>query len=341
MGISYSDAGVDIDRGDEFVRLIKGKLGDRGSGLGLFGGVFDLEGLGMNNPVLVAGTDGVGTKLLLAKASGIFNTIGIDLVAMCVNDIITMGAKPLFFLDYMATARLDLEHAGQVMDGIIEGCRQAGCVLLGGETAEMPGVYAEGDYELAGFAVGAAEKEKLVTGSGIEAGDVVLGLRSSGIHSNGLSLARKSLFEAAGYRYEQSVDGLGRPLVRELLEPTRIYVQQVLQVLKRFPIKGIAHITGGGLEGNIVRLLPEGLGVRLFWGRIKPHPVFEVIRKAGSVEEQEMRRTFNMGIGLALVVDPAFADQASGFLAELGETCGQIGVIQRQGRSTGEEAADG
>lgn len=328
MGISYRDAGVDIDRGEEFVRLIKSKLGDRGSRLGLFGGFFELAPLGLKEPVLVAGTDGVGTKLLLAKQTGIYHTIGIDLVAMCVNDVITAGARPLFFLDYLAAARLDLDKAGGVMDGIIEGCRQADCVLLGGETAEMPGVYAPGDYELAGFCVGAAEKRRLITGREIHQGDLILGLPSSGIHANGLSLARKVLFEHRRYRPDQVLPGLERGLGEELMVPTRIYARLVTDLVERFPVRGIAHITGGGLAGNIARLLRPGLLPRIHWDRISPQPVFRIIQEAGAVDEEEMRRTFNMGVGMALVCAPEKAQGAADFLRERGERCMIIGEVE-------------
>jgi len=227
--------------------------------IGLFGGLFDLSYLDYSNPVLVASTDGVGTKLLLAKEMKKYDTIGIDLVAMCVNDIITAGAKPIFFLDYLATSKLDITEASEIMDGILQGCSEAGCVLLGGETAEMPGVYEPGTYELAGFAVGIAEREKIVDGKTVKAGDVLVGLRSSGVHANGLSLARKALFSEKKYSYTASVSPLSQSLIDELLTPTRIYVKTVLDVLGCFSVAGIAHITGGGLYSNIVRILPEEL----------------------------------------------------------------------------------
>ncbi len=305
MGLTYRDSGVDIDKGEEFVRIVKSKLKkDESESIGLFGALYDIGSLNYKNPVLVSSTDGVGTKLLLAKLANSYSTIGIDLVAMCVNDIITLGAKPLFFLDYMATAELDLNKASQIIDGIIEGCRQSDCKLIGGETAEMPGVYKKDDYELAGFTVGIVEKDHIIDGRDIKFGDVIIGLPSSGIHSNGLSLARKSLFEVKGYRYDEVLKELGnRRLIDELLTPTRIYVKQVLAIIEKFRLKGIAHITGGGLYGNIIRLIPENADVKIDWNSIKPHEIFKVIQNAGNISDDEMRKTFNMGIGLAIIVE--------------------------------------
>lgn len=327
MGLTYRDAGVDIDKGDAFVDLVRKKLSGRDQrNIGLFGGLFDLSSLHYSRPLLVASTDGVGTKLLLAKDANRYGSIGIDLVAMCVNDVITCGAKPLFFLDYMATCELDLKTASQVLDGIVEGCRLAGCVLLGGETAEMPGVYSRGDYELAGFTVGIVEADRVIDGAEIKRGDRLIGLRSSGIHANGLSLARKA-FERSGTDLRMPSPPFDRPLIDELLIPTRIYVSLVLALLERFRPKGIAHITGGGLYGNTKRVIPRGRDIRIDWKSIQPHPVFALIQEAGGVDIEEMRKTFNMGIGLVLVVADAEVADVLTFLKERGEAPLVIGEV--------------
>jgi phosphoribosylformylglycinamidine cyclo-ligase len=333
MGITYRDSGVDIDRGDRFVDIIRRKLPkDEQGNIGPFGGLFGLDLAGYTDPILVAGTDGVGTKLLLAKVARAFRTVGVDLVAMCVNDIATLGARPLFFLDYIASAELELDTGSQIIDGILEGCRLAGCVLLGGETAEMPGVYTNGDYELAGFAVGIVDRSKVIDGRTIEEGDLLVGLRSSGIHSNGLSLARKALFETAKYEYTSRPTPLGRTLLEELLVPTRIYVKTLLEVIEKVPVRGIAHITGGGFVGNVSRLLPPGLALEVSWECFEPHPIFALIAAAGEVEELEMRRTFNMGVGMVLVV----REEDSGKVVELLRGCGEeprlLGRVVRERR---------
>ena len=333
MGITYRDSGVDIDKGDRFVEIIKEKLSDEEKkSIGLFGGVYYLSTIGYKNPVLVSSTDGVGTKLILARLADNYKTIGIDLVAMCVNDIVTLGAKPLFFLDYMATAELDLNRASDIVDGIIKGCRESGCALLGGETAEMPGVYNRGDYELAGFVVGIAEKNKLITGKDIDKGDAIIGIPSSGIHSNGISLARKALFEIKSYKPDMVFSELGGiRLIDELLKPTRIYVSLVMRLIEKYPIKGIAHITGGGLYSNILRLLPEELDIAVEWSAVKPHPIFNLIREAGDIDIDEMRRTFNMGVGLALIVDSYEASSVVEFLRkEMNERAEIIGSIVKK-----------
>ncbi len=333
MGITYRDSGVDIDKGDRFVEIIKEKLSDEEKkSIGLFGGVYDISTIGYKNPVLVSSTDGVGTKLILARLADNYKTIGIDLVAMCVNDIVTLGAKPLFFLDYMATAKLDLNRASDILDGIIKGCRESGCALLGGETAEMPGVYNRGDYELAGFVVGIAEKDGLITGKDIDNGDVIIGIPSSGIHSNGISLARKALFEIKSYKPDMVFSELGGiRLIDELLKPTRIYVSLVMRLIGKYSIKGIAHITGGGLYSNILRLLPEDLDVAVEWSTVKPHPIFNLIREAGEIDIDEMRRTFNMGVGLALIVDSHEASFIVEFLRkEMNERAEIIGSIVKK-----------
>ncbi len=300
--LSYRDAGVDIDAGHALVERIKPLVAATQrpeviAGLGGFGGLFHL-GERYRDPVLVSGTDGVGTKLLLARQHDAHDRIGIDLVAMCVNDILVSGAEPLFFLDYFACGQLHIDTAEAVVAGIAEGCRQAGCALIGGETAEMPGMYGEGEYDLAGFCVGAVERDGLIDGSGIDTDCVVLGLSSSGPHSNGYSLIRRVIAHAGV--------GLDEPLGdttlgEHLLAPTRIYVSLVRELLERFDIRGMAHITGGGLTDNIVRVLPDNLGLSIDPGAWPRPPVFEWLAEAGNIESAEMLRTFNMGIGFALI----------------------------------------
>ena len=314
-GLSYRDAGVDIDAGNRLVERIKPAV--RRStrpevlgGLGGFGGLFHL-GRRFDDPVLVSGTDGVGTKLMLARALDNHRNIGIDLVAMCVNDILVCGAEPLFFLDYYACGRLEVDAAAEVIEGIATGCKQAGCALIGGETAEMPGMYAPGDYDLAGFAVGAVERDRIIDGSGIGEGCVLLGLASSGPHSNGYSLIRKVLERAGG------VEG-NRERAATLLEPTRIYVGDVLPLLDEFDILGMAHITGGGLEENIVRVVPEDFGVIIDTGAWQTPEIFGWLSEVGGIEPAEMHRTFNMGIGFVLIVSESQAERLAGRLAESG-----------------------
>jgi phosphoribosylformylglycinamidine cyclo-ligase len=326
VGLTYRDSGVDIEKGDAFVEVVRTKLsGQERRNIGLFGGLFDLAALKYEQPILVGSTDGVGTKLLLAKQAGRYDTIGIDLVAMCVNDIITVGAKPLFFLDYMATADLEIDTASRVLDGVIEGCRRAQCTLLGGETAEMPGLYQKGDYELAGFAVGVVEKRHIIDGNSVLRGDLLIGLPSSGIHSNGLSLARGALKHELSDSHPHPA--LGHSLLDELLIPTRIYVSIISDLLCNVEIHGIAHITGGGLYGNVRRILPEGMDVRLAWETVKPHPVFDIIQKAGSVSSDEMRKTFNMGVGLVLVVSESDGKSVLSALHRRGEDAQIIGSV--------------
>jgi phosphoribosylformylglycinamidine cyclo-ligase len=334
MGLTYRDSGVDIDKGDRFVEAIKRKLPPKDQGnIGLFGGLFDISALGYKNPVLVASTDGIGTKLLVAKEAGRFETIGIDLVAMCVNDLVPLGAKPLFFLDYLATAELDIDTASTVIDGILEGCAQAGCTLLGGETAEMPGVYRKGDYELAGFTVGIVERERIIDGKTIAKGDLLIGIRSSGIHSNGLSLARRALLPGKHLSPEKAADAkkihpaLGRSIYEELLVPTRIYVKSALEIIDGVRVKGIAHITGGGIYGNTKRLLPEGLDLAIDWNSWKPNPIFALIQETGGVEDAEMRKTFNLGIGLVFVVAPEEQERLNALLREKHEEPQRIGEV--------------
>jgi len=330
-GLTYKDAGVDIGAGEHVVELIKksvrstfrpGVLTD----IGGFGGLFSLDTGRYKEPVLVSGTDGVGTKLKVAHTLDVHDTVGVDLVAMCVNDILVQGAEPLFFLDYFATGTLEPHKAAAVIEGIAGGCRQAGCALLGGETAEMPGFYEPGEYDLAGFAVGVVDKPDIITGEKIENGDVVLGLASSGLHSNGYSLVRK-LVDDGGFSLEHTYWDGGRDLGHELLTPTRIYVKSILKLMGECSVKGLAHITGGGLTYNIPRILSQGLDAELRLGSWGVPPVFEFIQREGDVALEEMLQTFNMGIGMAVVVDRADADTARDILAREGETVHMIGEI--------------
>ena len=327
--LTYAGAGVSIDAGDELVRRIK-PLAERTrsagvlAGIGGFGAVFRMPS-GYREPVLVSGTDGVGTKLKLAFALNRHHTIGQDLVAMSVNDILVQGAAPLFFLDYYACSRLDVDVAEQVVAGIARGCEMAGCALIGGETAEMPGMYAPGEYDLAGFAVGVAEKSELIDGSSIVPGDVVLGLASSGPHSNGYSLIRR-IVDTSGAGWSDELDG--RTLGDRLLEPTRIYCRPVLQVMQKIRIKGMAHITGGGLVENVPRVLPDPVQAvirRDCW----PRPViFDWLQQHGRVEDAEMHRVFNCGIGYVVVVAASDAAEAAEAFGAQGETCWQVGTIR-------------
>ncbi len=330
--LTYAAAGVSIAAGDELVERIK-PLAKRTSipgvlaGIGGFGAMFQLPA-GMREPVLVSGTDGVGTKLKLAFEHDGHDTVGQDLVAMNVNDILVQGARPLFFLDYFACGKLQVDIAERVVGGIARGCEIAGCALIGGETAEMPGMYPEGEYDLAGFAVGVVEKSAIIDGSRIVAGDVVLGLASSGPHSNGYSLVRR-IVETAGARYGD--DFHGRTLAQTLLEPTRIYCKPVLAVLERVRIKAMAHITGGGLLENIPRVLPDGVGATLRRSAWPRPAIFEWLQRQGGVEEEEMHRVFNCGIGMAIIVDAGDAQRAATEFMAHGERCWPIGTIERRG----------
>lgn len=319
--LTYAAAGVDIKAGDRAVVLMKeavkstfrpGVLAD----IGGFGGLFALDAARWREPVLVSGTDGVGTKLRVAMLMDKHDTVGIDAVAMCVNDVLVQGAEPLFFLDYLAVGKLVPEKVADIVAGVAEGCRQAGCALIGGETAEMPGFYKEDEYDIAGFAVGVAEKSKLIDGSGICPGDVMLGIPSSGLHSNGYSLVRKTFFEKAGFKVDTYIDELGRTLGAELLEPTKIYVRQVLPCMEM--IKGMAHITGGGLTENIPRVLPEGTAAVIEKKAWIVPPVFKLLQKTGRIDEDEMLRTFNMGIGLVLIAGKNNADSLAAALGAAG-----------------------
>ena len=331
-GLTYAKAGVNLDAANRAVALMKEVVRrtfrpEVLTEIGGFGGLCTIP-VKYREPVLVAGTDGVGTKLRVAFICGKHDTVGVDLVAMCVNDILVAGAEPLFFLDYLAVGKLDPEKVAAIVAGVARGCALAGCALIGGETAEMPGFYRPDEYDLAGFAVGVVERHRIVDGRRIAPGDVVIGLPSSGLHSNGFSLARKIFFEVLGYTVETSVSEIGRTVGEELLEPTRIYVRTVLPLLERFDIRGMAHITGGGLTENIPRVLPPGLGVILEPARWPVPPVFRLIQEHGGVAEAEMFRTFNMGIGYVLVVPPEEADDLLAALAAEGERAYVIGCVE-------------
>ena len=331
--LSYRSAGVDIAAGDEAVRLIKNDVestyipGVMGS-LGGFAGLFEVP-KGLEDPVLVTGTDGVGTKILLAQECGVLDTVGIDLVAMSVNDVLTVGARPLFFLDYVAVGRLVPAEMAQMVAGVAEGCRQAGCALIGGEMAEMPGLYSAGEFDMAGFCVAVAERKKLIDGSGIEEGDVVLGLASSGIHSNGFSLVRKVL-ETNGLGLTDTFSHFYEPIAETLLKPTRIYVRSILGLLDQgVPVRGMAHITGGGIAGNLCRVIPHGLSARIHLNNWKQPAVFRTLQGLGNIADDDMLATFNMGIGFILVVPEPFEPVAARLLGESGEKVVHLGEIDR------------
>lgn len=328
----YAEAGVDIEAGNRFVGrigpLVKetftpGVLTDIGS----FGGLFSLKADNYRRPVLVSATDGVGTKLKLAFMTGIHDTIGIDLVAMSVNDILVLGAKPLFFLDYLSTGKLDEEVSYRIVKGVAEGCRQSKAALLGGETAEMPGMYADGEYDLAGFAVGVVDNDRIIDGSTIRVGDRLIGLASSGLHSNGFSLVRKIFFEEQGLTVDSLVDGLDRPLGEELLTPTRIYAEIVESLLRELPISGLAHITGGGLIENVPRIIPDSGRVRIEAGSWEIPPIFHILKDMGGLDRTEMNRTFNNGIGLVLVVPERSADEILDRITAAGDRAWLIGEV--------------
>ncbi|WP_029917726.1 phosphoribosylformylglycinamidine cyclo-ligase [Pelobacter seleniigenes] len=330
--ITYKDAGVDIAAGNHFVNLIKPLVKKTSrpevlTDIGGFGGLFSLNSNKYQRPVLVAATDGVGTKLKLAFLLEKHDTVGIDLVAMCVNDIIVQGAEPLFFLDYLATAKLEPEKAVEILKGIAEGCKQANCALLGGETAEMPGMYAGEEYDLAGFSVGVVDNDKIIDGSTITKGDQIIGIASSGLHSNGFSLARKIFLETLKLDLTATPAGLDKPLGDILLEPTRIYVKSILNLLRDFNIKGIAHITGGGLLENIPRILPKHCKAVIEKDSWSKPAIFEMLREGGNIPEHEMYRTFNYGIGMILVVPGKDCEDIIGRLAGLGDQAQVIGEI--------------
>ncbi|MFQ4199556.1 phosphoribosylformylglycinamidine cyclo-ligase, partial [Clostridioides difficile] len=300
--------------------LIKGKIkgtydGNVVGDLGNFSGLYSLKDfVGMKEPVLLASTDGVGTKLKIAQMMDKHDTVGIDLVAMCVNDLICQGAKPLFFLDYIALGKLVPEHIERIVGGIADGCKMSGCALIGGETAEMPGMYGEDDYDLAGFSVGIADKEKIVSGNNVKSGDVLVGISSSGVHSNGFSFIRKIFLETYNYKMEQYVEELGMTVGEALLTPTKIYVKLALDVLAKHDIKAIAHITGGGLIENITRVIPKGLGLDINKKSWEKPPIFKMIEGFNAVDERELHKSFNMGIGLVLIVDKENADDVVNFI---------------------------
>ncbi|GMQ79727.1 MAG: phosphoribosylformylglycinamidine cyclo-ligase [Thermodesulfobacteriota bacterium] len=335
--LTYADAGVDIDKADKFVGSIK-KIAKQTfrsgviSEIGGFGGMFSLNIAGMESPVLVSSTDGVGTKLKIAFMMEKHDTIGIDLVAMCVNDIVVQGAKPLFFLDYLSMGKLETKTATDVITGVGEGCRMAGCALIGGETAEMPGFYKDNEYDLAGFVVGLVENNKIIDGSEIHVGDQLIGISSSGLHSNGYSLVRKVCFEVLGLKIDTYVSELGRTIGEELLAPTRIYSETIHSIIKNLPVFGLAHITGGGITYNIIRVIPEGCNVILRKNSWDVPPVFTYLQQAGNITEKEMMRTFNNGIGLIAVVHEKSAQEILDRLIAMKEKAFFIGeVVERKG----------
>ncbi len=330
MAISYKDSGVDVTRGYKAVDLMKkhvkstytqNVIGDLGS----FGGFFSIAGEKMAEPVLVAGTDGVGTKLKYAFLLNKHDTIGIDAVAMCVNDIVCQGAKPLFFLDYYACGRLYPEAEAEVVKGIADGCRMAGCALIGGETAEMPGFYPDGEYDLAGFAVGIVDKQKVINGKNIQPGDVLIGLKSSGVHSNGYSLVRKLFGDSDKAALEQYDERLGATVAEVLLKPTKIYVKSILNLIEKVEVKGIAHITGGGFIENVPRILPEGVAAEIEKNSYDVPPVFKVMQEKAGITDEQIYNTFNMGIGMVVVVSPENVETAMQSLTESGEEVVVIG----------------
>lgn len=330
--LTYKSAGVDIDAGDKFVDLIRPLVRKTSrpevvTDIGGFGGLFAFKTGKYKNPILVASTDGVGTKLKVAFMVGKHDTVGIDLVAMCVNDVVVLGAEPLFLLDYMATGKLSLKVSVEILKGIARGCKEAGCALIGGETAEMPSFYAAGEYDLAGFVVGAVDRSRVVDGSKIRPGDQLIGIASSGLHSNGYSLARKVFFERMRLKPKDRVPGLRRTVGEELLVPTRIYVKPILHLLKHVSIRGMAHITGGGITGNLPRVIPRGCKAVIWRNTWPVHPIFKVIQEAGSIEEGEMLRTFNNGVGMILAVPKDEAEKAVSQLAKIGQKAYRIGEI--------------
>jgi phosphoribosylformylglycinamidine cyclo-ligase len=332
--LTYADAGVSIDAGNALVRTI-GPLArstarpGADAELGGFGGFFDLKAAGYDDPLLVAANDGVGTKLKLAIEAGHHDGVGVDLVAMCANDLIVQGAEPLFFLDYYATGKLDNAVAAAVVASIAEGCRQAGCALIGGETAEMPGMYAAGDYDLAGFCVGAVDRDKVLTGADIRAGDVILGLASSGVHSNGFSLVRRIIEQRRWDLREQLPSEGGRTFAEALLQPTRIYVRSLLPLVQEQRIKGLAHITGGGLLENIPRVLPDNCHAVVETSGWQRPSIYSLLQEGGRVAPEEMARTFNCGIGMAAIVEPDDVEQVTNALKGAGETVFAIGKIEQ------------
>lgn len=330
--LTYRDSGVDIDAGNYSVKLIKDSvratyrpevLGD----LGGFGGLFALKSGKYREPVLVSGTDGVGTKLRLAFLLNRHDTIGQDAVAMCVNDILVQGAEPLFFLDYLAVGKLVPEQVAEIVKGVAGACRASGCALIGGETAEMSGFYPEGEYDIAGFAVGIVEKEKLITGKKVEVGDVLLGIPSSGVHSNGFSLVRRIVFDRKGFRGDEYMEELGKTIGEELLTPTRLYPRICLPMIEQFDIHGMVHITGGGFYDNIPRILSEDMAAEIDADAWEMPAIFRLLQKWGNVDWKEMYRTFNMGIGMVIITESREAERIKGYMAEQKESCYEIGRV--------------
>ncbi len=331
-GATYAGAGVDIAAGAKAVELMKGAVKSTMrpevlGGIGGFGGLFSLGASKYKDPILVSATDGVGTKLKLAQEMDEHGSVGIDLVAMCADDIVVSGAEPLFFLDYIAIGRLIPEKVAQIVTGIAEGCKQAGCALLGGETAEHPGVMAEDDYDLAGFCVGVVEKEKIIDGSKVQTGDAILGLASSGVHSNGYSLVRKIFFDGGYERLSENIPEFEKSLGEELLTPTKIYAKSILKVLADFELKAISHITGGGITENLPRVLPSGLGARIDSSAWPVPKIFKLIQEEGKVAESEMLKAFNMGVGMAVVVSKDLAVPVKRAFERAGEKVFEIGEI--------------
>jgi len=332
MSLTYKDSGVDKEAGYKEVQMIKAFIEKTHipgvlSHLGGFSGMFQLDISEMKEPVLVSGTDGVGTKLKLAFLMDRHDTIGEDCVAMCANDILCQGAKPLFFLDYIATGKLLPEKMASIVEGVANGCVKAGCALVGGETAEMPGFYQEGEYDVAGFVVGAVDKSKIISGDTIQPGDVILGLPSSGLHSNGFSLVRKIVFDRMGYSVDTHIEELGSTIGEELIRPTRIYSEQVLPLLEKYEVKGLSHITGGGFFENIPRMLPDGTRARVYPNVIRTPKIFKLLQEWGEIEEEEMYGTFNMGVGMVLVAAPDEAERIAHHLVERDEDFYVLGEV--------------
>lgn len=333
MANAYKQAGVDIEAGYEAVTRMKKHVArtmrpEVMGGLGGFGGLFDLSAVNVKNPVLVSGTDGVGTKLMLAFQLDKHDTIGVDAVAMCVNDVVVQGAEPLYFLDYIACGKAVPERIESIVKGIADGCEQAGCALVGGETAEMPGMYDDTEYDLAGFTVGVVDKERLINGSKIEPGNLLIGLSSSGIHSNGYSLVRKIVFEKGQLDLNKQYEGFAGTLGEELLTPTKIYVKPILEVLKKYDINGMAHITGGGFIENIPRMLPEGLQAEVDYGTWPIPPIFDLLQEVGELDRKEMFNIFNMGIGMVLAINEEILPEVVRILEASGEKAYLIGRVK-------------
>jgi phosphoribosylformylglycinamidine cyclo-ligase len=332
---TYKDSGVDIDKANDFIERIKPLIKTTArkeviSGIGGFGGLFRFDYSKFKNPILVSSTDGVGTKLKIAHLMDKHDTIGIDLVAMSVNDVVVQGAEPLFFLDYLATGKIEVEKSVKIVEGVVAGCKQAGCTLIGGETAEMPGFYKDGEYDLAGFCVGVVDSEKLIDGSTISVNDRIIGVASSGLHSNGFSLARKILLDDAKLQVTDRVSGLAKTIGEELLEPTRIYVKPILNLLKNFNVKGLVHITGGGFYDNIPRIIPQSCRCIISGNSWEIPPIFQVMKEIGNVDEKEMFRVFNMGIGMMIVVPEKESEEVAHRLEVLGEKAYIIGTVEKR-----------